>query len=86
MPANTHTQRILDLASQRREPHPHINKTGLYWNYSVRSGNTREDIMGKTHESSKEAKKQALKNPKEKRAAKRAKKHGAGNAPLIGRQ
>ena len=41
--------------------------------------------MGKENKSNKEAKKQAVLNPKEKKAAKQAKKHASGTVPLIPR-
>ena len=39
--------------------------------------------MGKAKESSKETKKQAAKTPKEKKAAKLAKKHAGEAAPIV---
>lgn len=39
--------------------------------------------MGKAKQSNKEVKKQALLSPKEKKAAKQAKKHAADTVPLI---
>ena len=39
--------------------------------------------MGKAHETSKESRKHATKSPKEKKAAKRAKKNPTGSIPLI---
>jgi hypothetical protein len=39
--------------------------------------------MSKTQQSNKEAKKQALQTPKEKKAAKQAKKHAGDAVPLI---
>ena len=39
--------------------------------------------MSKSHETSKQAKKKPLHTPKEKRAAKRAKKQGGETTPLI---
>lgn len=39
--------------------------------------------MGKEKQSSKEAKKQPLLTPKEKKAAKQAKKHGGDTVPMI---
>ena len=41
--------------------------------------------MGKVRQSNKEEKKQAVLNPKEKKAAKQAKKHASDAAPLIPR-
>ncbi|UGA37250.1 hypothetical protein JOS77_24660 [Chromobacterium haemolyticum] len=43
----------------------------------------KELIMSKSRHSSKEAKKQPLMTPKEKRAAKHQKKHGPDGAPII---
>ena len=40
--------------------------------------------MGKEHESSKAGKKQPIMSPKEKKAAKRAKKHVPESPPLMG--
>lgn len=59
---------------------------GLYWagaGYS--SVSLRSIAMGKDRQSKKEAKKQAIKTPKEKKVAKQAKKHAADIAPLITR-
>lgn len=39
--------------------------------------------MGKEKQSSKETKKQPLLSPKEKKAAKQAKKHGSDTTPII---
>jgi hypothetical protein len=39
--------------------------------------------MGKVQKNNKEAKKQSLLTPKEKKAAKQAKKHGAVSQPII---
>jgi hypothetical protein len=44
-----------------------------------------EYTMGKERHNSKEAKKQALKTPKEKKAAKQAKKHVADIVPIVPR-
>ena len=45
----------------------------------------RNVIMGKAKESSKEAKKQPTKTPKEKKAAKQTKKHAGDVMPLVHR-
>jgi len=42
-----------------------------------------EQTMSKTQQSNKEAKKQAVLTPKEKKAAKQVKKHAGDSAPLI---
>ena len=39
--------------------------------------------MSKAQKSNKEAKKQAVRTPKEKKAAKQAKKHGGGATPIV---
>jgi hypothetical protein len=39
--------------------------------------------MGKVQQSNKETKKQPLLSPKEKKAAKQAKKHGADGTPIV---
>lgn len=39
--------------------------------------------MGKTHETSKQAKKQPIMTPKEKKAAKREKKHSTEHPPFV---
>jgi hypothetical protein len=44
---------------------------------------TRSTIMGKSQQSNKEQKKKPLLNPKEKKAAKNAKKHAGDVVPLI---
>jgi hypothetical protein len=57
---------------------------GLYWNCVGRlPAISRSTIMGKLRQSNKEAKKQAVHTPKEKKAAKRAKKHQSDTTPLI---
>jgi hypothetical protein len=48
-------------------------------------GADEEYAMSKERQSSKEAKKQALKTPKEKKAAKLAKKHASDIVPIITR-
>lgn len=48
-------------------------------------GADQEYAMGKERHNSKEAKKQALKTPKEKKAAKQAKKHASDIVPIITR-
>jgi hypothetical protein len=48
-------------------------------------GANQEYAMGKERHNSKEAKKQALKTPKEKKAAKQAKKHASDIVPIVTR-
>jgi len=44
---------------------------------------TRRTTMGKAKETSKEAKKQPAMTPKEKKAAKQAKKHASDSVPMV---
>lgn len=53
--------------------------------YSAFADALRRVIVGKARQSNKEAKKQAVLTPKEKKAAKRAKKHSSDIVPLISR-
>ena len=59
-------------------------RIGLYWISTCFSqAHDGSHIMGKAKESSKEAKKKPLKNAKEKKAAKQAKKHASDVVPLL---
>jgi hypothetical protein len=56
---------------------------GVYSNHTAFAGAIRSETMGKLRQGNKEPKKLAVMTPKEKKAAKHAKKHTSDIAPLI---
>ncbi|KUM02877.1 hypothetical protein [Chromobacterium subtsugae] len=75
---NGHAARMLECVP------PSIGNRTILWLVSgVPDAHQLERIMSKSRHSTKEAKKQPLMSPKEKRAAKHQKKHAPDGTPII---